>query len=266
MKKLNFLVLVLILVSIINSCRVRVPVTNRRQMNMLKESDLIVMADKQYREFLASAKILPQTDVRSTMVTRVGTTLKENIETYLKRKGKLDRIENFSWEFNTVDDATVNAWCMPGGKIVVYTGLLKLIEKDDELGIVLGHEIAHAIARHGNERMSEAMLLKGISGTFGALMGSNPTVGQQLFKQIFGLGAGIGMLKYSRKHETEADKIGVVFAKLAGYDPSVAIDFWKKMEQAGKSNSPEILSTHPSDEHRIKTLKEFIPTIDKYIK
>ncbi|HLP12018.1 MAG TPA: M48 family metallopeptidase [Flavobacteriales bacterium] len=255
----------LVLILIMSGCGHRVPVTNRKQMNLISETELIKMADQQYREFLASAKIVPMTDPRAQMVDRVAKKIQGAVETYLKKKDKLYRIENFKWEVHTVDDPTVNAWCMPGGLIVVYTGILGLVENEDELAVVMGHEISHAIARHGNERMSQGMIAQGIGGTFGVLMGSSPTVGQQLFMQAYGIGSALGILSYSRKHETEADKIGLVFGKMAGYDPNKAISFWTKMSKQGGAGAPEILSTHPSDETRIKNLQEFIPEIDSYI-
>lgn len=261
-KQLSLLILVSFLFF---TCGQHVPVTNRRQMNMLPEKDLITMAETQYREFLSKVKVVPKNDKRSQQVERVGLKIKEAVEKYLTKKGKMDRVEGFKWEINTVEDETVNAWCMPGGLIVVYTGILKLVDSDDELAVVMGHEIAHAIARHGNERMSQGMVAQGIGGTFSVLMGSNPSAGSQLFMQVYGLGAGLGMLKYSRKHETEADKIGLVFAKMAGFDPNKAISFWTKMSQQGGGATPELLSTHPSDERRIKDLEEFIPEIDSYI-
>lgn len=247
------------------ACGQRVPVTNRKQMNMIREGELITMAATQYSQFLSTAVVLPENDARSQMVLRVGKKIQVAAEAYLKKKDRTERIEGFNWEFKTVDNATINAWCMPGGKVVVYTGILGLIKDDNELAVVMGHEIAHAIARHGNERMSQGMLAQGIGGTFGALMGTNPSAGAQIFLQAYGIGSTLGVLSYSRKHETEADKIGLVFAKIAGYDPNAAITFWEKMSKAGGAAVPEILSTHPSDEKRIQTLKEFIPEIDSYI-
>ena len=248
-----------------STCGTRVPVTNRKQMNMMNEKNLITMSETQYREFLSTARVVPKTDPRAQQVERVALKLKKAVEDYLTKKKRLGRLTGFKWEVNTVEDETVNAWCMPGGLIVVYTGILKLVDGDDELAVVMGHEIAHAIARHGNERMSQGMVAQGIGGTFSVLMGSNPSAGSQLFMQVYGLGAGLGMLSYSRKHETEADKMGLVFAKVAGYDPNKAISFWTKMSQQGGGATPQILSTHPSDEKRIKDLEKFIPEIDSYI-
>lgn len=262
MKKLFLFLAVTIF---IGACKERVPVTNRRQMNFVAENELIGMAETEYRKVLATSKVLPASDQRAQMVNRAGLKIKAAVEKYLTKKDKLNRIEGFKWEINTIDDPTINAWCMPGGLIVVYTGILNLVDSEDELAVIMGHEIAHAIARHGNERMSQGMLANGIGGTFGALMGSNPGAGAQLFLQAYGLGSTLGILSYSRKHESEADKIGLVFAKMAGYDPNKAITFWQKMAEQGGGGTPEFLSTHPSDERRIKDLQEFIPEIDSYI-
>lgn len=263
MKKITFLFVWLFLAI---SCGQRVPVTNRRQMNLLPETELITMAEKQYADFLAQSKVLPASDQRAQMVERVGKKIKAAVEDYLTKKGKTDRIAGFKWEIHTVDDPTVNAWCMPGGLIVVYTGILKLVDSDDELAVIMGHEIAHAIARHGNERMSKSMVAQGLGNTLGAVMGGpNASTGNQLFLQAYGIGSTLGILSFSRKHETESDKIGLVFAKMAGYDPNKAITFWTKMSQQGGGSVPELLSTHPSDERRIKDLEEFIPEIDSYI-
>lgn len=255
----------LIITMFFSACGTQVPVTNRRQMNLIPEKDLIVMAETQYRDFLSKAVIVGANDVRAQQVNRVGLKIKKAVEDYLTKKQRLGRITGFKWEINTVQDETVNAWCMPGGLIVVYTGILKLVDSDDELAVIMGHEIAHAIARHGNERMSQGMVAQGIGGTFGVFAGSNPTAGAQLFMQVYGLGAGLSMLSYSRKHESEADKMGLVFAKMAGYDPYKAITFWTKMSKQGGAAAPELFSTHPSDEKRIKDLEEFIPEIDSYI-
>lgn len=260
------LLLFLFIVLFIGACKQRVPVTNRKQLNLVSESELITMAQAEYDKVLKSSKVLPQSDPRAQQVTRVGNRIKNAVEQYLTKKDKTDRMEGFKWQINTIDEPTVNAWCMPGGLIVVYTGILPLVANDDELAVVMGHEVAHAIARHGNERMSESMIAQGLGNTLGVLMGGpNASVGSQLFLQAYGIGSALGTLSFSRKNESEADKIGLVFAKMAGYDPNQAVSFWKKMAAQGSSGTPEFLSTHPSDERRIKDIEEFIPEIDSYI-
>lgn len=264
MKRMNRIFYFFALLAVVAGCS-RVPITNRKQLNMLPEKELIGMADSQYRQVLTTSKVLPLNDPRATRVSKVGVKIKDAVVTFLTKKGLTARMDGFGWEFNTIDEKVVNAWCMPGGKVVVYTEILKLATTDDELAVIMGHEIAHAIARHGNERMSQAMAVQGLGSTLGAVMGDNPNTGQSIFLQAYGVGSVLGILGYSRKHETEADKLGLVFMKLAGYNPTAAIGFWKKMSELGSGQAPpEIFSTHPSDEKRIKDIEAFIPEIDKH--
>jgi predicted Zn-dependent protease len=165
-----------------------------------------------------------------------------------------------------VNDNTVNAWCMPGGKVVVYTGILPVTQNDAGLAVVMGHEIAHAIARHGNERMSQAMAAQFGSMTLEVLTAQNPGAARDIFLQSVGMGSALGMLAYSRKHETEADKMGLVFMAMAGYDPREAPKFWQRMSQGGGQAPPELLSTHPSDETRMRDLENYMPEALKYYK
>lgn len=254
-------ILIFLASTILMACA-KVPITNRKQTNLLPESTLITMAEQQYQEFLSSAKVLPDSDPRAQRVNRIGHKIKDATETFLTNKGYSKRIEGFQWEFKTVEENTINAWCMPGGKVCFYTGILPLFASDDELAVVMGHEIAHAIARHGNERMSQQMLINGVGNVL--MPGDEGQV--NIFKTVFMGSATLGMLKYGRNHETESDKLGLVFMKLAGYDPSASINFWEKMAAQGGGKVPEILSTHPSDERRIADLKEFLKEIDQYTK
>lgn len=259
--KLTYLLSFLLIGAISASC-VRVPITKRKQLKLRPESEMIEMATVQYSQFLNEHPPLPGTDPRVQQVRRVGDKIKENVEKFLKANNAENRVEGFQWQFEVVDEPVVNAWCMPGGKVVVYTEILKLATDDTLLAVVMGHEIAHAIARHGNERMSQAMAVN----VGGVLLGSGGNQEQEnnVFLQSYGLVSTLGMLKYSRKHETEADKLGLVFMALAGYEPSRAIDFWKKMSNLGGEAPPQILSTHPSDDTRINDIKEFLPEIPKY--
>jgi len=238
----------------------RVPVTKRKQLKLLNEQELIGMADTAYTNFLSQHTVLSKSDPRSVRVQRVGNNIAKSIESYLAKEGASNRIEGFNWQFNVVDEETVNAWCMPGGKVVVYTGILPLADDDTLLAVVMGHEIAHAVARHGNERMSQA----GAVNVGGAILqGTMSTPNANIFLQSYGVASALGMLKYSRTHESEADKMGLVFMKLAGYNPYKAVAFWEKMAALGGS-TPQILSTHPSDETRIADIKKFLEKIDKY--
>jgi predicted Zn-dependent protease len=253
------LIYILVFATTLVACS-KVPITNRRQTHLLPESQLIEMSKQQYAAFLAEATVLPDNDPRAQRVQRVGEKIMVATEKFLTDKGYAKRIDGFAWEFKTVEEDVVNAWCMPGGKVCVYTGILPLFASDDEMAVVMGHEIAHAIARHGNERMSQQMVINGV----GSVLSPADTTQVSIFQQVFIGSATLGMLKYSRNHETESDKLGLVFAKLAGYDPSAAITFWEKMAAQGGAGMPEIFSTHPSDERRIADLKAFLEEIDQY--
>jgi predicted Zn-dependent protease len=233
----------------------------------MPESEMIGMSLTEYDKFLTEHKPLPATDANVVMVRTVGTKIQHAVEKYYASKGLSSQLAGFKWEFNVVDENVVNAWCMPGGKVVVYTGLLPVTKDEASLAVVMGHEIAHAIARHGNERMSQGMAVQ-LGGTLlSAALQQKPALTQALFSQAYGVTSNLGILKYSRTHESEADKMGLVFAAMGGYNPEVAISFWERMAQSGGGQKPpEILSTHPSDETRIAALKAFMPEAKKYYK
>lgn len=240
-------------------------ITGRRSLDLIPESEMIGMSLTEYKNFLDSNKVVAATDPRTVLVKKVGLKIQQAVEKYYADKGLSSQLSGFAWEFNVVDENTVNAWCMPGGKVVVYTGLLPVTKDEPSLAVVMGHEIAHAIARHGSERMSNAMLMQFGGQALGAAMQTKSPVTQAIFAQSFGIGSQLGMLKFSRNHETEADKMGLIFAAMGGYDPEAAVAFWQRMADAsGGQAPPEILSTHPSDATRIATLKAFMPEAKKY--
>ena len=177
-------------------------------------------------------------------------------------------LAGFAWEFNLIDDPKmVNAWCMPGGKVAFYTGIMPICKDEEGVAVVMGHEVAHAIANHGRERMSQQMIAQYGLGTLSALMGQNPGAGKELLMQAVGAGAGVGMLKFSREHESEADHMGLIFMAMAGYDPNAAPKFWERMSaQGGGQEPPEFISTHPSHSTRIKDLQKWIPEAMKHYK
>lgn len=263
MKKTTGVLFIILAVVYAASC-VRVPITGRKQANLLPETELIAMSDTAYNQFLSEHQILGSSDQRTVMVKKIGNNIKNSVEKYLADHGQSKRVEGFAWEFNVVNSNEVNAWCMPGGKVVVYTGILPVTQDEASLAVVMGHEIAHAIARHGNERMSQGLLLNLGLSSVSVAMGQNPTLTQQIFLQSIGIGSSLGMLSFSRKHETEADKLGLVFMAMAGYDPQVAVSFWERMSASGGAQPPEWLSTHPSHETRINDLKAFMPEALKY--
>lgn len=244
----------------------KVPITGRKQMNLLPESELMGMSLTSYQDFLKENPPLPGTDQRVQMVKRIGDRLAAAATKYCNDNGAASRVAGFNWEFNVVDDATVNAWCMPGGKVVVYTGILPVTQDEAGLAVVMGHEIAHAIARHGNERMSQGVLtqLGGVALT--VALSQKPAQTQNLFLQSYGIGSQLGMLAYSRNHESEADKMGLIFMAMSGYDPRTAPKFWERMSAGGGAAVPELLSTHPSDATRVRDLEAYMPKALEYYK
>ncbi len=244
----------------------RVPITGRKQMNLMPESELMTMSLTEYNKFLSSHTTLPSSDPNTILVKKVGNNIKAAVEKFMNSNKKFkNRIAGYKWDFNVVDDnKTVNAWCMPGGKVVVYTGLLPITQNETALAVVMGHEIAHAIARHGNERMSQGVAVQAGGAVLSTMVGTQSSATKDLFNQSYGAVSSLGVLAYSRKHELEADKLGLVFMALAGYDPKEAIPFWQRMANASKGGTLAILSTHPSDEKRIAEIKAFIPKAMKY--
>ena len=235
-------------------------VTGRKQLSFLPESQLQQMALTEYKSFLSQSKVISSTGSKDAeMVRRVGSRIQNAITQYYTSKGKGKILEGYKWEFNLVENKEVNAWCMPGGKVVVYTGLLPVAQNEAALAIVLGHEIAHAVASHGNERMSQALITQGV-GIAGDVLTSNNRKVNSIFNGVFGPGSQIGFtLPNSRKQEYEADHFGLIFAAMAGYNPKEAIQFWQRMSQAaGNEHAPEFLATHPADENRISRLQGYM--------
>lgn len=242
-------------------------VTGKRNMLLMPESEMIGMSLTEYDKFLKENPPLPDSDSRVQLVRNCGVRIQKAVEQFYADKKATDDLKGFAWEFNVVDENTVNAWCMPGGKVVVYTGLLPVTQTEEGLAVVMGHEIAHAIARHGNQRMSQGMVVQFGGAVLSTALSQKPALTQQLFAQAYGVGSSLGTLKYSRSHETEADKMGLIFAAMAGYNPEAAVTFWQRMADAsGGQKPPEILSTHPSDQTRINDLKAFMPEAKKYYK
>ncbi len=242
-------------------------VTGKRAVTLVPEGELMTMSNSEYRKFLSEHPPLPDSDPRTQMVKRSGARIQKAVEKFHADKNASKDLEGFAWEFNVVDEQPVNAWCMPGGKVVVYTGLLPVTQDEQSLAVVMGHEIAHAIARHGNQRMSQGLMVQFGGALLSVAASQNSALTQQIFAQAYGIGTGLGVLAYSRKHETEADKMGLIFAAMAGYNPEAAVGFWERMAGAGGGQSPpELLSTHPSDETRINNLKKFMPEAKKYYK
>ncbi len=240
-------------------------VTGRNQLSLVSEAQLQQMAVSEYQSFLSTNKVVSSSNNKDAeMVKRVGSRIASAITSYYTKKGNAELMNGYKWEFNLVDNKEVNAWCMPGGKVVVYTGLLPIAQNEAALAVVLGHEITHAVAGHGNERMSQGMVAQGL-GTIGDLLTSNNPKVNSIFNNTFGLGAQVGvLLPNSRKQEYEADRFGLIFAAMAGYNPREAIPFWTRMSQGGGQKPPEFLATHPSDENRIARLQGYMNEALKY--
>ena len=267
MKQLFITSLVAILTVFIFQTCSTVPLTGRSQLNMIPSSEMLAMSYQQYDEFLRENK-LSTNAAEVNMVKRVGSNIQLAVEKYMSNNNLTSRLTGYNWEFNLVQDDQVNAWCMPGGKVVVYTGILPVTNNEVGLAVVMGHEIAHAIAEHGNERMSHQLLQQvGAVGLMVA-MKDEPVQTQALWLSVYGVGTTVGaILPYSRAQETEADHLGLIFMAMAGYDPYAAPEFWKRMAASKQGGQPpEFLSTHPSDQTRINNITSWIPEAMKYYK
>lgn len=257
---------ILLLIFLITSCA-KVPVTGRKQFRLLPDDVMMSMSLTNYQSFLKENQPLPDSDSRTKLVRKVGKRVAGATENFLKEKGKKNRIEGFKWKFNVLKDNTINAWCMPGGRIVVYSGILSVIRNELGLATVLGHEIAHAVAKHGNERMSQQLAIALGGKSLALAMEKEPEKTRKIFNMVYGVGTKLGTLAYSRKHEYEADKLSMIFMARANYDPQKAINFWQRMKAQKEGNAvPEFLSTHPTDENRIEAMKEFLPKARKHYK
>ncbi|GAB6012486.1 M48 family metallopeptidase [Viscerimonas tarda] len=240
-----------------------VPITGRKQMLLVSDQEVLGLSLQQYDEYIKTAP--KSTSAANTaLVVKVGKNIAAAVETYLRNNGYESEIANLAWEFNLVKSDQVNAFCMPGGKIVVYEGILPYTQNETGLAVVLGHEVAHAIAKHANERMSQQMLAQSGTAIIGAAISTKSEATQQIAAAALGLGTQVGvLLPFSRKQELEADQLGLVFMAMAGYDPRQAEAFWTRMAQQG-SATPEFMSTHPSDAHRISDIQKYLPTALKY--
>lgn len=256
MKKI--IILIFIVIVTIIACKT-VPITGRQQFNIVPDAQVLPMAFAQYEGFLKENK-LSTNATQTQQIKDVGSRISKAVDRYMRANGMTSEADSYRWEFNLVDDATINAWCMPGGKVVFYTGIMPICANEDGIAAVMGHEVAHAFAKHGQERMTQGAIaqLGGIAVALGT--SGKPEQTQQIWQTVYGIGAQVGMLKYSRVHETEADKLGMVFMIMAGYKPQEAVNVWIRMsEKGGGQQPPEFLSTHPSHETRIKTLTDYIP-------
>lgn len=244
-----------------------VPLTGRKQRLLVSDEQVMSLSNQEYTNYMKSAR-LSTNAANTAMVKRAGQKLADAVVTYLKNNGLAAEAAGYQWEFNLVHDNAANAFCLPGGKIVVYEGLLPYTQTESALAIVLGHEIAHAVAKHSAERLSKEMKAQYGSQILGAVLsGAGVSSGTtELAQGVFGLGSTMTSLHYSRSNESEADYMGLVFAAMAGYDPSVAVDFWQRMAEGTKSTTPAFMSSHPSDAKRIADIQKWLPEAQKYYK
>jgi len=263
-KKIIFPLLTLLVISCSKNA-----LSGKQQLTLLPESELQTMAASEYQQFLSSNKVVAtSTSKDAEMVRRVGQRITKAVDSYYKSNRMYDKLSGFKWEYNLVNDAAVNAWCMPGGKIVVYTGLLPITQNEAALAVVMGHEVSHALLQHGNQRMSQGLVQQLGGVALNVALANKPAETQNLFMGAYGVGTTVGvMLPFSRKHELEADRWGLNFAAMAGYNPREAIPLWERMEKAGSGQKPpEFLSTHPSEGKRIEQLEKQMNEALKYYK
>lgn len=260
MNKITYVIAIALI--ILTACG-SVPITGRRQLSLVSDQDVLTSSFQQYGEFIKSAP-LSTNAAQTAMVQRVGRNIANAVETYLKNNGMASEVANYKWEFNLVNSKEVNAFCMPGGKIVVYEGILPYTQDEIGLAVVMGHEVAHAVAKHSNERMSQQVLKQAGATALSSATGGSSVIMQQAASVVYGLGTQGVMLKYSRNHELEADHLGLIFMAMAGYDPSKAADFWKRMSTSSGKSTPELLSTHPSDSKRIDEINKHLPDALRY--
>ncbi|RFZ90516.1 M48 family peptidase [Mucilaginibacter conchicola] len=244
-----------------------VPLTGRSQLSLVSDSEVNPAAAASYKQLLSDPKTkVINTGTESQKVKVIGSRLASAIERYLQQNGYADKYQ-FAWEFNLIQSDEVNAWCMPGGKVAVYTGLLPVTKTDAGLAVVMGHEIGHAIARHSAERLSQQLALQAGGAAVGVAAGRQSSATQTAINTLYGVGGQLALLKYSRAQESEADRLGLTFMAMAGYDPHEAVAFWQRMAAQSKGGAqPEFLSTHPSDATRIANIQNLIPEAMKYYK
>jgi predicted Zn-dependent protease len=257
-KKKSFFICVSIICFFITACAT-VPITGRRQLLFVSPSELLSLSETQYSEILLKETI--STDLaKQDLVKKIGIRIAQATEVFLRETGKTSEIENYAWEFKVLEnDKNINAFCLPGGKIVVYTGIMNVAQTEEELAVVISHEVAHAIANHGGERLSQEIVYQLGENTLSKALKNQPTKTRSIVLSALGLGTQVGiLLPYNRTHETEADRIGLYLMKRAGYNPQAAVHFWERMENMEQSQSLEFLSTHPSSSKRITDINNEI--------
>lgn len=242
-----------------------VAITGRNQLDLIPASTMLSMSNQQYVAFLESNQLSTNRE-QTALVKKVGTRIQGSVEDYFRSQNISEQLQGYSWQFNLIDNKEANAWCMPGGRVVVYTGILPLTQTEAGLAVVLAHEIAHAVAEHGSERMSQGLLAQFGGMALSEAVAQKPEETQQVYMTAFGLGAQYGaLLPFSRLQESEADHLGLVFMAMAGYDPHEALSLWRRMSQNNTGQAPpEFMSTHPSDATRIANIEQEMPEAMQY--
>ena len=258
MKGLQLLIAA-VLLALMTACTT-VPITERQQLSLIPQSTILATSFQQYDQFIKENE-LSQNQKLTRMVKKVGDDIRLAVEEYFRKEGMEDQLKDYKWEFHLVKGDQENAFAMPGGKVVVYEGIMKIAKDENGLATIMGHEVAHAVAGHGNERMSQQLATQLGGLGLAVALSQKPAETQQLWMAAFGLGSQVGfLLPYSRLHESEADRLGLVFMAMAGYDPNEAVGFWERMAARDKSKAPpEFLSTHPANETRIAQIREWMP-------
>jgi len=254
---MKFFIILLNLVFIISSCST-VPITGRKRLNFVSDAVVLPMSFAQYKFFIQENNLSKDKD-KTEEIKAVGKRISRAVTRFMRDNHMSKEADSYAWEFNLIEDKTINAWCMPGGKVVFYTGMLPIAKNTDGIAAIMGHEVAHAFAKHGQERMSSQQIQQVGTLVVAAGTADETTEEQLIWNMAYGLGSELGMLKFSRQHETEADKLGMVFMIMGGYEPQQAVEVWKRMKALRMSSTPEFMSTHPSNDTRIKNLQDFIP-------
>ena len=262
MKKIAYFIL---FTCILVSCST-VLLTGRKQLLLVSDSEVLTSSFQSYKQFIDSVPA-SKDKMNTALVKKVGNKLSTVVEAYLKANGMSTDVATYAWEFNLVKDTSMNAFCMPGGKVVVFDGILHVTKNEAGLAVVLGHEIAHAVAKHSNERLSQQMVLQYGASLTDVLLSDKSAATRSTITTIYGIGSQYGvMLPYSRRHEYEADRLGLIFLAMAGYDPNEAITFWERMSANSTTAPMEFMSTHPSDANRIAELRKLLPEALQYYK
>lgn len=258
----------LLVFSFLNLSCATVPLTGRRQIAILPRQAMLSESYRLHGEFIREHRLSGDQD-QVQRVRQVGRRIQQAVERYMAEKGLLHRLAGYQWEFNLIEGSQINAWCMPGGKVAVYEGILPIAKDDDGLAVIIAHEVAHAVAEHGNERLSQRLLAEMGQVALSSALRKRPEETRKMWMQVYGVGAQYGaLLPYSRLHENEADYLGLIFMAMAGYDPAAAVSFWERMMEVKQNGTilPEYLSTHPSDKTRIRNIKKNIPEAREYYK